>query len=391
MFKIQTLNAIDPKGLSLLPLGDYEIASEIPNPDAIVLRSHKMHDMELPPSLKAIARAGAGVNNIPIDRCTEKGIVVFNTPGANANGVKEMVIAGLMLASRDIIDGAMWVRSLNGKGSKIPGLVEKGKKNFVGQEIKGKTLAVIGLGAIGVLVANAAKSLGMNVIGYDPYISVEQALKLSNRVDLVKGIEVLLTQADYVTLNIPLTPETEGYINKDKLKMMKDNVRILNFARGGLVDLKDLKAAITSGKVAKYITDFPNEEILKMDNVIAIPHLAASTNESETNCAVMAVSQVKDFLENGNIANSVNFPAAIMDRHEGCRILIANKNVPNMVSQISSILATEGINIDSMLNRKYNGNAYNIIDITRKTIDQSIINKLKDIDGVSMVRLLPAK
>ena len=391
MFKIQTLNAIDPKGLSLLPLGDYEIASEIPNPDAIVLRSHKMHDMELPPSLKAIARAGAGVNNIPIDRCTEKGIVVFNTPGANANGVKEMVIAGLMLASRDIIDGAMWVRSLNGKGSKIPALVEKGKKNFVGQEIKGKTLAVIGLGAIGVLVANAAKSLGMNVIGYDPYISVEQALKLSNRVDLVKGIEVLLTQADYVTLNIPLTPETEGYINKDKLKMMKDNVRILNFARGGLVDLKDLTAAITSGKVAKYITDFPNEEILKMDNVIAIPHLAASTNESETNCAVMAVSQVKDFLENGNIANSVNFPAAIMDRHEGCRILIANKNVPNMVSQISSILATEGINIDSMLNRKYNGNAYNIIDITRKTIDQSIINKLKEIDGVSMVRTLPAK
>lgn len=391
MFKIQTLNAIDPKGLSLLPLGDYEIASEIPNPDAIVLRSHKMHDMELPPSLKAIARAGAGVNNIPIDRCTEKGIVVFNTPGANANGVKEMVIAGLMLASRDIIDGAMWVRSLKGKGSKIPALVEKGKKNFVGQEIEGKTLAVIGLGAIGVLVANAAKSLGMNVIGYDPYISVEQALKLSNRVDLVKGIEVLLTQADYVTLNIPLTPETEGYINKDKLKMMKNNVRILNFARGGLVDLKDLKAAIASGKVAKYITDFPNEEILEMDNVIAIPHLAASTNESETNCAVMAVSQVKDFLENGNITNSVNFPAATMERHDGCRILIANKNVPNMVSQISSILATEGINIDSMLNRKYNGNAYNIIDITRKTIDQSIINKLKEIDGVSMVRTLPAK
>lgn len=391
MFKIQTLNAIDPKGLSLLPLGDYEIASEIPNPDAIVLRSHKMHDMELPPSLKAIARAGAGVNNIPIDKCTEKGIVVFNTPGANANGVKEMVIAGLMLASRDIIDGAMWVRSLKGKGSKIPALVEKGKKNFVGQEIEGKTLAVIGLGAIGVLVANAAKSLGMNVIGYDPYISVEQALKLSNRVDLVKGIEVLLTQADYVTLNIPLTPETEGYINKDKLKMMKNNVRILNFARGGLVDLKDLKAAIASGKVAKYITDFPNEEILEMDNVIAIPHLAASTNESETNCAVMAVSQVKDFLENGNITNSVNFPAATMERHDGCRILIANKNVPNMVSQISSILATEGINIDSMLNRKYNGNAYNIIDITRKTIDQSIINKLKEIDGVSMVRTLPAK
>ena len=388
MFKIQTLDVIDPEGLSLLPLGRYEIASEILNPDAIVLRSHKMHDMELPASLKAVARAGAGVNNIPIDKCTEKGIVVFNTPGANANGVKELVIAGLILASRDIIDGAIWAKSLNGKGSKIPALVEKGKKNFVGQEIKGKTLAVIGLGAIGVLVANAAKSLGMNVIGYDPYISVEQALKLSNRVNWVKGIEVLLTQADYVTLNIPLTSETEEYINKDKLKMMKNNVRILNFARGGLVNLKDLKDAIASGKVAKYITDFPDEEILKMDNVIAIPHLAASTKESETKCAVMAVSQLKDFLENGNITNSVNFPAAKMERHEGCRILIANKNIPNMVSQITSILAFEGINIDSMLNRKYNGNAYNIIDITRKTIDKSVIRKLNEIDGVSMVRVI---
>lgn len=391
MFKIQTLNAIDPKGLSLLTLGDYEIASEIIRPDAIVLRSHSMHDMEFPSSLKAVARAGAGVNNIPVDKCTEKGIVVFNTPGANANGVKEMVIAGLMLASRDIIDGAIWVKSLNGEGSNIPALVEKGKKNFIGQEIKGKTLAVVGLGAIGVLVANAAKALGMDVIGYDPYISVDQALKLSNRVNLVKGVEMLLSQADYVTLNIPLNDETKGYINKDKLKMMKDKVRILNFARHGLVDLKDLKDAIDSGKVAKYVTDFPNEEVLKIDNVIAIPHLAASTKESETNCAVMAIKQVKDFLENGNITNSVNFPTAIMDRHDGCRILIANKNVPNMVSQISSILASEGINIDSMLNRKYNGNAYNIIDITRKTIDQSVVEKLNDIDGVSMVRILPAK
>ncbi len=390
MFKIQTLNAIDPEGLSLFPLSSYEIASELPNPDAIVLRSHKMHDMELPPSLKAVARAGAGVNNIPIDKCTERGIVVFNTPGANANGVKEMVIAGLMLASRDIIDGAIWVKSLTDKGDKIPALIEKGKKNFVGQEIKGKTLAVIGLGAIGVLVANAAKSLGMEVVGYDPYISVDQALKLSNRVNLVKGIEVLLSQADYVTLNIPLTPETKGYINKDKLSMMKNNVRILNFARGGLVDIPDLKKAIASGKVAKYITDFPDEEILKLDNTIAIPHLAASTNESETNCAVMAIKQVKDYLENGNITNSVNFPTAIMERHDGCRILIANRNIPNMVGQISSILASESINIDSMLNRKYNGNAYNIIDITRKTLDPSITKKLKEIDGVTMVRVLPA-
>ncbi|NLZ96191.1 MAG: 3-phosphoglycerate dehydrogenase [Bacteroidales bacterium] len=390
MFKIQTLNEIDSEGLSLLPLNSYEISNELANPDAIILRSHKMHDMELPPSLKAVARAGAGVNNIPIEKCTDKGIVVFNTPGANANGVKEMVMAGLMLSSRDIIDGAIWVKSLVGENKKIPALVENGKKNFVGQEIKGKTLAVIGLGAIGVLVANAAKGLGMNVVGYDPYISVVQALKLSNRVNLADGIEHVLAQADYVTVNIPLTAKTMGYINKDKLKMMKDNVRILNFARGGLVDINDLKDAIASGKVAKYVTDFPNEELLKMDNVIAIPHLAASTKESETNCAVMAVNQVKDFLENGNITNSVNFPTAIMERHEGCRILIANKNIPNMVSQISSILASKSINIDSMLNRKYNGNAYNIIDITRKTLDESVAQQLKEIDGVSMVRIIQA-
>lgn len=349
-----------------------------------------MHDMELPSSLKAVARAGAGVNNIPIEKCTEKGIVVFNTPGANANGVKELVMAGLMLASRDIIDGVVWAKSLIGKGDEIPALIEKGKKNFAGQEIKGKTLAVIGLGAIGVLVANSAKALGMNVIGYDPYISVPQALRLSNEVNWVQGIEVLLSQADYVTLNIPLTPETEGYLNKDKLKMMKNNVRILNFARGGLVNLNDLKEAIASGKVAKYITDFPDKEVLEMEKVIAIPHLAASTKESETNCAVMAVNQIKDFLENGNITNSVNFPAATMERHDGCRIIIANKNIPNMVSQISSVLASEEINIDSMLNRKYNGIAYNIIDVTQKTVNHLIYDKLKEISGVCMVRILPA-
>ena len=391
MFKIQTLNAIDSEGLSLLPTDNYEIANEMTNPDAIVLRSHKMHGMELPLSLKAVARAGAGVNNIPIDQCTDRGVVVFNTPGANANGVKELVIAGLILASRDIINGAIWVKSLVGNGDKVPAMIEKGKNNFVGQEIKGKTLAVIGLGAIGVLVANAAKGLGMNVIGYDPYISVEQALKLSTRVNWVKDIEELLTKADYVTLNIPLTPDTQGYINKEKLAMMKPNVRILNFARGGLVDLNDLKDAIASGKVAKYITDFPDEEVLKLDNVIAIPHLAASTRESETNCAVMAIRQVKDFLENGNITNSVNFPSATMERHEGCRILIANKNVPNMVSQITSILASHSINIDNMLNRKYNGIAYNIIDITRLTLDPGIAQQLREIDGVSMVRVIEGK
>ncbi|MBN1985582.1 MAG: phosphoglycerate dehydrogenase [Prolixibacteraceae bacterium] len=388
MFKIQTLNKIDSEGLKLFPLSDYEIASEIPNADAIVLRSYKMHDMELPSSLKAVARAGAGVNNIPIAKCTEKGIVVFNTPGANANAVKELVIAGLLMASRDIIDSVIWAKSLVGKGDEVPALIEQGKKNFAGQEIKGKTLAVIGLGAIGVLVANAATALRMNVVGYDPYMSVKHALKLSREVTWVEGIQPLLAQADYVTINIPLTPDTQGYINKEKFRMMKDGVRILNFARGGLVDTQSLQEAIESGKVARYITDFPDEEMLKMKNVISIPHLGASTQESETNCAIMAAEQVKDFLENGNIKNSVNFPEAAMERNGGARILIANKNIPNMVSQISSVLAAEGINIDNMLNKKRDDIAYNIIDVAQKNIDEPVKNKLQAIEGVFMVRII---
>ncbi len=389
MFKIQTLNKIDSDGLKLFP-SDYKISDEQPEADAIVLRSYKMHDMELPKSLKAVARAGAGVNNIPIDKCTENGIVVFNTPGANANGVKELVLAGLLLTSRDIIGAVNWAQTLIGKGNEVASLVEKGKKNFAGQEIEGKTLAVIGLGAIGVLVANAASSLGMNVVGYDPYITVRHALELNQSVKWVEGIEALLAQADYVTVNVPLTPETKGYINKEKFEMMKDGVKILNFARGGLVDNTDLKVAIESGKVSNYITDFPDEESLKMDKVISIPHLGASTKESETNCAIMAVNQVKDFLENGNIKNSVNFPNAEMESHNEARILIANKNVPNMVSQISAVLATEGINIDNMLNKKRGEIAYNIIDVDSKTIDESIKEKLMAIEGIFMVRIIQA-
>ena len=388
MFKIQTLNKIDPDGLSLFPLDKYEIASEIPNPDAIVLRSFKMHEMELPVSLKAVARAGAGVNNIPISKCTEKGIVVFNTPGANANGVKELVIAGLILASRDITNAVMWAKSLIGKGEEVPALIEQGKTAFAGQEIQGKTLAVIGLGAIGVLVANAANALGMKVIGYDPYMSVKQALKLSNQVKWVEGIQAILGQADYVTLNIPLTSETKGYINKEKFGMMKKGVRLLNFARGGLVNTSDLKDAIAGGKVARYVTDFPDNETLQMDNVISIPHLGASTKESETNCAIMAVNQLKDYLEEGAIKNSVNFPEASMDRNGGTRILIANKNIPNMVSQISNILASENLNIDNMLNKKHEDIAYNIIDLTQNNIDESVKEKLAAIEGVFMVRLI---
>jgi len=387
MFKIQTLNKIDSEGLSIFPLGDYEIASELPNPDAIVLRSFNMHEMELPKSLKAVARAGAGVNNIPIEKCTENGIVVFNTPGANANAVKELVIAGLLMASRDIAESISWAKTLIGQGDQVPPLIEQGKKNFAGQEIKGKTLAVIGLGAIGVLVANAAKALGMNVVGYDPYMSVKHALKLSREVTWMEGIQPVLAQADFVTLNIPLTPDTKGYINKEKFGMMKNGVRLLNFARGGLVDITALKDAIAKGKVTRYVTDFPDEEILKMEKVIAIPHLGASTKESETNCAIMAANQVRDFLENGNIINSINFPEALMERNGGSRILIANKNIPNMVSQISSVLATESINIDNMLNKKRDNIAYNIIDITN-SVDEAVVAKLKSIQGVFMVRII---
>jgi len=391
MFKIQTLNKIDTEGLTLFPLSSYEIASELPNPDAIVLRSFEMHNMELPASLKAIARAGAGVNNIPIDKCTEKGIVVFNTPGANANGVKELVIAGMLFASRDISGGIEWAKTLVGQGDQVPALIEKGKTNFAGQEIQGKTLAVIGLGAIGVMVANAATALGMKVIGYDPYMSVKQALKLSREVTWVEGIQPLLSQADFVTINIPQTSETKGYLNKEKFKMMKPGVRILNFARGGLVNNEDLKVAIAEGKVACYVTDFPDETTLKMEKVISIPHLGASTVESETNCAIMAVNQTKEFLEHGNIINSVNFPDAEMEMHNEARILIANRNVPNMVSQISSVLGAEGLNIDNMLNKKRGEMAYNIIDVDKAVIDESIREKLLSIDGIFMVRIIQSK
>jgi D-3-phosphoglycerate dehydrogenase len=391
MFKIQTLNNIDPNGLKLFPTDNYEIADEQNNPDAIVLRSFKMHDMELPSNLTAVARAGAGVNNIPIDKCTEKGIVVFNTPGANANGVKEAVIAGMLLSSRDYIGAANWAKTLIGEGDNVGALVEKGKKNFAGQEIKGKTLAVIGLGAIGVLVANAASALRMNVVGFDPYMSVKHALKLSREVNVVENVTAALQDADFVTINVPLLPDTKNFLDKEKFAMMKDGVKIMNFARGGLVNHSDLKDAIETGKVAGYVTDFPDAACLEMDKVIAIPHLGASTCESETNCAIMAVEQVRNYLENGNIINSVNFPAAEMERHENdARILIANKNVPNMVSQISSVLAEEGLNIENMLNKKRENIAYNIIDVNAPSVNGSIKEKLLTIDGIFMVRVINA-
>ena len=389
MFKIQTLNKIDPIGLKNFPLDQYEIASEFQNPDAIVVRSQSMLEMDFPSSLKAIARAGAGVNNIPIEKCTTGGIVVFNTPGANAHAVKVLVIGSMILSARHLADSIEWAKTLKGKGEEVPALVESGKKNFGGNEIRGKTLAVIGLGAIGVLIANAAQALGMEVLGYDPYISVKQAWRLSRNVKQAEGIEVLLSNADYVTIHIPQTPETKGYINKDKLRMMKNGVRIMNFARGGLVKKADLAEALESGKVKCYVTDFPEDDVLQMKNVIAIPHLGASTEESEQNCAVMAVDQVRDYLENGNIINSVNFPEAEMERHGGPRLIIANKNIPNMVSQISSLLASQGLNIANMLNKNKADIAYNIIDLDGALPLNGLVDKLKSIEGIIMVRVLP--
>lgn len=391
MYKIQTLNKIDQEGLQVFPASTYKIESEITDPDAIVLRSFSMHEMEIPESVKAVARAGAGVNNIPIAKCTEKGIVVFNTPGANANGVKELVIAGLLLASRDLIGGVQWAKTLVNDGDKVAALVEKGKANFGGYEIKGKTLGIIGLGAIGVLVANAAQSLGMKVIGYDPYILVEHAWNLHHDVVRAWSIESMLAKADFITLHVPLMADTKGFVNAEKLKLMKDGVKILNFARGELVVDADIKEAIETGKVGAYFTDFPNAELLKMDKVVAIPHLGASTNESEVNCAIMAAEQVRNFFENGNIRNSVNFPAAEMERNCGARLLVTNKNVPNIISQITTILAQAGINIDNMLNKNKGDIAYNIIDINNESLSDAIISKMKSIEGVFMVRALQAK
>ena len=390
MFKIQTLNKISTVGLSLLSLDNYESASEISHPDAILVRSFKMHDMEMPESLLAIGRAGAGVNNIPVDKCSEKGIVVFNTPGANANAVKELVLASLFLSSRDIVGGIAWAKTLIGEGGEVPKLVEKGKSNFVGPEISGKTLGIIGLGAIGRLVANAAESLGMKVIGFDPYISVDAAWGLSQYVKKAKGFEHLFSQSDYVSLHIPLTDDTKGLIDKSKFKMMKEGVRIMNFARGGLIHEADLIEALDSGKVARLVTDFPSENMLKHEKIIGIPHLGASTPESESNCAVMAVNQVKEYLENGNIRNSVNFPEAEMPRNGSCRLCIVNQNIPKMVGQITTVLANEDINIEEMLNRHHEGLAYNIIDVDQ-SVTEDQIKKIKSIEGVIRVRAIPSE
>lgn len=387
MFKIQKLNKISQKGLDLLPGDKYEHATEMINPDAILVRSYKMHDMELPENLKAIARAGAGVNNIPLDKCSERGIVVFNTPGANANGVKELVVLGLLLSSRKVVQGITWIKSLIGKGAEVPKLVEKGKSDFAGSEISGKKFGVIGLGAIGAMVANAAESLGMEVYGFDPFISVEAAWGLSRNVKKAISLDNLIAESDYISLHAPLNDKTKGLINGEKFGIMKKGVKILNFARGGLVNNEDLKKAIEEGIVANYITDFPDEELLKMDNVIPIPHLGASTEESEDNCAIMAAQQIRGFLENGSTINSVNFPECSMAPSGNKRLIVANKNIPSMIEKITHILGDNKINIADMLNKSKGDYAYNIIDIDGDINDKAI-NKIKTIKEVIMVRVL---
>jgi len=387
MYKILTLNKISPKGLNHFESENYEVASEFGDPDAIVLRSFKLHDFEFGKNLKAIARAGAGVNNIPIEKCSQKGIVVFNTPGANANAVKEMVLTSLLLSSRDIIGGVEWTQSLKGKGDEVPPLVEKNKANFAGNEIKGKTLGVIGLGAIGALVANDAISLGMNVIGYDPYLSVDAAWMLSSKVKKATGLETLLKQVDYITIHVPLLDSTKEMINKNSLSMMRDGVSIINFSRGELVNNGDIKDAIKEGKVNRYVTDFPSDDLLGIDKIITIPHLGASTKESEDNCAVMAVDEIKEFLENGNITNSVNFPACSLARSTKQRVTITNKNVPNMIGNISTILANYNINIKDMINKSRGDIAYNIIDIEGNIGDEAL-KELEEIEGVIKVRII---
>lgn len=389
MYKILTLNKIDSRGLSRFPTEKYQVSSETPDPDAVVLRSFNMLEMELPSELKAIARAGAGVNNIPIDRCTEKGIVVFNTPGANANGVKELVIAGMMLASRDVIGGVNWAQTLIGQGDQVGALVEKGKANFGGTEILGKTLAVIGLGAIGMLVANASQKLGMKVIGYDPYLSSEQAAKLDTGIAVETSLEKTIAEADFITLHLPLVADTKNLINKEKIELMKPCVKIMNFSRGGLVNDSDLADALANGKVSKYVTDFPDEATLKMKNAICIPHLGASTEESETNCAIMAVDQICNYLENGNIVNSVNFPAVTLERSENsARIAVAGKNMPEILKPVTTMLESEGFSVKGMISKSRGDIQYAIIDVDKKEITDNMKQKISDIDGIFLFRNL---
>ena len=386
MVKVNCLNPIAKIGMNLLP-ASFGTTDNFAEAEAVLVRSASMHELELSDSLLAVARAGAGVNNIPLDKCADKGIVVFNTPGANANGVKEMVVAGMLLAARDIRGGMQWVAD-NKSDENIGKTMEKAKNAFAGTEIQGKKLGVIGLGAIGVLVANATVALGMEVYGCDPYLSVKNALNLSRSVTLVKSNSEIYESCDYISVHVPLLNDTKGMINKASISMMKDGVVILNFARDLLVNDDDMKEALESGKIAKYVTDFPNAKTANMDGVIAFPHLGASTAESEDNCAVMAVKQLVDYIENGNITNSVNYPAVDMGvcTREG-RIGVAHKNVPSMISEITGACSAEHINIHEMVNKSKGDYSYTLLDLDSKVTD-AIVKKLESIEGIIKVRVI---
>lgn len=387
MYKILCLNKISPVGTKRFGEA-YTFSPEMENPDGILVRSASMHDMETGENLLAIARAGAGVNNIPVDQCAEKGIVVFNTPGANANAVKELVLSSLLLTSRKIVPAMDWVKTLKGQGDQVEKLIEKGKGAFAGPEIQGKTLGVIGLGAIGILVANAASTLGMDVYGYDPFLSVEHAWHLSSAVHRSLSLDEIYAKCDYITLHLPLTKENKGMVGAASLQKMKDGVRILNFARGALVDTDALLAALESGKVSAYATDFPADSMLGVEGVVAIPHLGASTPESEDNCAVMAVDQMKDYLENGNITNSVNMPSITMAREPGtCRICIVHKNVPNTIAMFAAACGDAGINIENMQSKSRGEYAYTILDVSGE-LTPSAEEKLQALEPIIKVRVI---
>ena len=387
MFRIKTMNKISPTGLAVLDPGRFTVSDHAENEDGILVRSADMHEYAFPEALRAIARAGAGTNNIPIDRCSEAGIVVFNTPGANANAVKELVICALVLSSRDIVGGVAWTRAQLAAGEDVAKVVEKGKSQFVGPEIAGKSLGVIGLGAIGVQVANIATKLGMEVYGYDPYLSVDAALSLSRMVHHVTDLTAIYKNCDYITIHVPQTNDTKGMLNATAFDQMKTGVRIINLARGGLVVDEDMIAALESGKVARYVTDFPDNTITAARNVVAIPHLGASTPESEENCAVMAARQLRDYLENGNIRNSVNLPAVSQERSGVCRLCVIHKNVPAMLASITTLLSRDGINVKNLSNKSRGDYAYTIVDLSAPA-DQAVVDEVEHLDNVIRVRVI---
>ena len=384
MYKVLTLNKISKFGLNELPTDLYSVSDNETNPDAIMLRSFKMHDMQLPESLMAVARCGAGVNNIPLQKCAEKGIVVFNTPGANANAVKELVLTALLISSRKIIDSYNWTQALT---ENVSASVEKGKSQFQGPEIKGKTLGVVGLGAIGALSANAASSLGMKVIGYDPYLSVKGALHLSTDIKYTKNLDEIFKECDYITVHVPLTDDTKEMFRKENFDKVKKGVRIINLARGELVNNQDMKEAIKNGTVSCYVTDFPNDELIGIENIITLPHLGASTPEAEDNCAVMAAEELREYMEYGNIVNSVNYPNCSLAYTGKKRLSVLHKNEPNVVASITSALGKESINIDNMVNKSRNEYSCTIVDID-SDFNDNVISALKQVSGVIKLRVI---